>query len=610
MAYLVSNNDKSVIIWSLSQQKELNKLPFPIQMNHATISPDAQTLVSVGDEGRAFFHRRIPTQKSKSNYREYEWEEIESVQLSGPVTNDGCFTTAFSPSGHICAVATQSGTITVFDVKRIRRDMEDDEAVIDILKGSRLCFTLSSASFAPGAPRSMAFSPAPWDLLVWAEDHGKIAIADMRDGFRSRQTVNLNLKDDSVTRIELTDIDAPLSAEHMEIDREAALVRRHQDALDAQDHLAAVQSAADFMENAAERRRRRVQQLNSGAAVDDEPRINDAEREILESLRIQRLRENAESNDSHDSSDRPFSVNYSSHESGSHSPSSSVPFSFGSYVANRANPRSAHSTWNYPRRRGSVVISNSNAPNANSSHPSSLTPGASLPLSTSPARLTPTSAAEPQRPSSAREAPPSPLAMPSSVNTDPWQTISAAMASASASSNANSTSLTSRHNLPDFSFPNLSEHRGDDPARLSALYAHSLMRRAGDSRRAARDSSTLEMSRETLDELSRHRIRERERERDATIRRERIRAVHAANSRAEAETGLPESLLRLRSQRFRQSREGADGDNLVVERDDVQFLQELSTLVEQNLADREPSTRVNGEVGVQGVGWSRDGRHL
>ena len=589
-------------------------------MNHASISPDGQLLVSVGDEGRAFFHRRIPVQKSKSNYQAYDWQEIESVRLSGPVTNDSCFTTAFSPSGHVCAVATQSGTITLFDIGRIRKDMEDDEAVIDILKGSRLCFSSSNLTFAPGAPRSMAFSPEPWDLLVWAEDHGKICVTDLRDGFRSRQTVDLNLDDDAVTRVELGDLDAPLSTEQMDMDREARFVRRHQDALDAQDHLAAVQSAADYMENAAERRRRQLQVLSSRVSLDDDSSLDDAEQEILSTLRSQHMRDGAEMATSHENNSRPFSVNYSGHSPGSDSASSSIPISFGQYVANRGNVRNSPGLWNYPRRRGSVVISNSNAPNASSSHPSSLTPGGPAPLSTSPARLTPTSAAESQRSSAARDTSPPPLVNPSSSTADPWQTISAAMASASAShnNNTNNNSYTppSVYSLPEFSFPHTSERRADDPARLSSLYAQSLLQRIGENRRARGDASSLELSRETLDELNRHRIREREREREAAQRRERLRAMHAANNEVEADVEIPsrsERLQRLRTARFRQLREraGISSDNMsMMGEEDVAFLQELSTLVDQNLAERDPSTRINGEVGVQGVGWSRDGRHL
>ena len=591
-------------------------------MNHATISPRGDMLLAVGDEGRAFFLRRKSVDKAKSNYPVYDWEELASVRLGGTVATDCCFSTAFSPSGHVCAVASQFGTITLYDTKRIREDMEDDEAVIDILKGSRMLFT--GSAYIPGAPRSMAFSPEPWDMLVWAEDHGRVCITDLRNGFRSRQTINLNLDDDAVQRFELVDADAGPSAEQLELEREALFVRRHQEALDAQDHVAAVQSAADYMENAAERRRRRVQLLNTPGLL-DERSLSDAEREILETLRIQRLRENSEP--SNDDNGRPFSINYAGHSPGSSSPSgATLPISFGQYVSNRGNNRSTpsithsstHSAWGYPRRRGSVVISNSNNANAgSSSHPSSLMPGPSAPLSASPSRLTPTSAAESQQPPS-RDTPPSPLAIPSALN-DPWQTISAAMASASANSNPTATST--RHHASDTSFPNLPERRQDDPSRLSALYSHSLLRRTSENRRVGGDSSLLDSGREPSDELFRHRMREREREREAAFRRERIRAIHAATNEAdaaaegsEAQSRAIERLQRLRSARYRHLQERASFGSRDITanmgEEDLSFLHELSSLVDQGYTDRDPPSRINGEVGVQGVGWSRDGRYL
>ena len=580
-------------------------------MNHATISPDGKILLAVGDQGRAFFLRRKSVSKSKSPFPVYDWEELASVRLSGTSAKDCCFSTAFSPSGHLCAVASQFGTITVYDAKKIREDMEDDEAVVDILRGSRMLET--GSSFIPGAPRSMAFSPEPWDMLVWAEDHGKVCIADLRDGFRSRHTVNLNLDDEAVERIELADADASPSAEQLDMEHEASLVRRHQDAIDAQDHIAAVQSAADYMENAAERRRRRVQLLNM-QGFGDEPSLSEAEREILEALRIQRSQATA-ADASNDRDGRPFSINYSNHSSASHSPSSAnLPISFGQYVSNRGNNRSSpgnahsstHSAWGYPRRRGSVVISSTQGAGTGSSshHPSSLMPGPSAPLSASPSRLTPTLPSESQAPPT-RDTPPSPLAMPSGVN-EQWQTISAAMASIQ----QDSPSSSARNSGAEINYTDVV-----DPARMTAMYTQSILRRASEARehrRSGADSSTAEASRETSNELFR-RVHERERERELALRRERLRAIHATSNETEAEARI-ERLQRLRASRYRQFRErtGLGLGELAASmgEEDLAFLQELSHLVEQGHTDREPHSRINGEVGVQGVGWSHDGRYL
>lgn len=71
-------------------------------MNHATLSPDHELLVAVGDEPRAFFCKKISLQGyGESTYASYEWIEIAEPKLSLADSNDACFTTAWSPSGHV-----------------------------------------------------------------------------------------------------------------------------------------------------------------------------------------------------------------------------------------------------------------------------------------------------------------------------------------------------------------------------------------------------------------------------------------------------------------------------------------------------------------------------
>ncbi|KAL8629522.1 hypothetical protein Q9189_004760 [Teloschistes chrysophthalmus] len=101
-------------------------------MNHASISPDGQLLVAVGDEPKAFFCRRVASSISTADKEDFAWQQVAEVILSPAVPNDACFTTAFSPSGHVCAVAQQSGVITVFDTSKIHEDMEPNDAVIEL----------------------------------------------------------------------------------------------------------------------------------------------------------------------------------------------------------------------------------------------------------------------------------------------------------------------------------------------------------------------------------------------------------------------------------------------------------------------------------------------
>ena len=43
------NNDKTVKLYSLSENRLLSTLDFPFPMNHASIRPDGEALVAVGD---------------------------------------------------------------------------------------------------------------------------------------------------------------------------------------------------------------------------------------------------------------------------------------------------------------------------------------------------------------------------------------------------------------------------------------------------------------------------------------------------------------------------------------------------------------------------------
>ena len=49
----------------------------------------------------------------------------------------------------------------------------------------------------------MEFSPGPYDLLAWTEDHGRVTIADIRDGFMSRQVITMDPKADGVERVDI-----------------------------------------------------------------------------------------------------------------------------------------------------------------------------------------------------------------------------------------------------------------------------------------------------------------------------------------------------------------------------------------------------------------------
>lgn len=433
---IMTNNDHTVRIYSLTQSRSLDTLDFPTAMNHATISPDGNLLVAVGDEPHAYFHKRVTSGtvrvQNGPTLLHNEWQLIASplLRVTGPEDGGMCFTTDFSPSGHICAVASQHGIITIFDTSLIQTAEEDNDAVVELFRSSRPSLPLPASQI--GAPRSMCFSPAPWDLLAWAEDHGRVCVADVRQGFRSRQTIELDVDDPEIDCAEITDLaDDLIHPELRALTTEARFVRQYREARDAQDDAAAVNFAADYIEASAERRRlqREARERVPGNPELPAQGLTDRERQLLDTLRTSRERMN-ERERAEGQQQSPFSVNHIpaprtiriSDEDGSYeeymglptitsSTSSRASATLRDYIRERNLERSRTGDRTYqPRRRSSIVVSNNTAPDTASS---TLAPRAgSTTLTLSPTRLS--NATPPAQTTS---------------TSDPWQTIEAAMQS-------------------------------------------------------------------------------------------------------------------------------------------------------------------------------------
>lgn len=266
-------------------------------MNHASISPDGNLLIAVGDVPQVFFCQRTCLSNSCQPvdgglvFARYEWRKIAEPKLSLAQTSDACFSTAFSPSGHICAAASQGGTINIFDTSLIRGDLEGEEAVIEILKSPPFL----GRDFS-GMIRSMSFAPPPWDLLAWAEDQGRVCVIDLRNSFRYRQTIELETNSPNLfvaNIVESTD-DRSMTAEQQQLAIEERFMQRHRAALDADDHIAAVSHATDYIELAAERRRIEREAREAGLPVfgGEFNLLTENERQVLDSIRLSRLQDN------------------------------------------------------------------------------------------------------------------------------------------------------------------------------------------------------------------------------------------------------------------------------------------------------------------------------
>ncbi|KAJ5938624.1 hypothetical protein N7466_001758 [Penicillium verhagenii] len=197
---VLSNNDHTVTVYSLTRSKVLKIIQHSTCMNYTTISPDQTILAAVGDENRVYFYRILrdwgPNASIETDGRlaGWEWEELKCIEIEiGTRVDDACcFTIAFSPSSHLCAIGSQSGVITVIDVEVVRQASgsaeSDENPILYQFLASRPCQE-------GGAVRCMTFSPEPWDLLVWLEGQGRAGIADVRQFFVRRQILDLSLDD-------------------------------------------------------------------------------------------------------------------------------------------------------------------------------------------------------------------------------------------------------------------------------------------------------------------------------------------------------------------------------------------------------------------------------
>ncbi|KAI1820766.1 hypothetical protein F4861DRAFT_521881 [Xylaria intraflava] len=182
---VLANNDKTVIVVSLTDGESVDELKFPDCVNRGLISPDGGLLVAICDDPFLYIHVRCALPGKRGNC--HEWLRLPRIRLQDQSVRDisdcrGSFAACFSPSGRYLAVGTQYGTISVFDVAAFA-DPEQDPLVT--------YFNSARAPSDSGAVRDMAFSPGPYDMLAWTEHRGRIGVADARTNFTRRQIISL-----------------------------------------------------------------------------------------------------------------------------------------------------------------------------------------------------------------------------------------------------------------------------------------------------------------------------------------------------------------------------------------------------------------------------------
>ncbi|THX16030.1 hypothetical protein D6D13_01623 [Aureobasidium pullulans] len=358
---VLTNNDKTVRVYSLTQALETAVLDLPFPMNHASISPDGTTLVAVGDSNQAFFFTRtlqqsppqIPKPHNRLNMSNVTWDLANIVHLRAgdPTAQPGYFTTAWSPNGSLAALGSEGGYITVFDMDLFAQCAPDEaeDAIVATVPSTRPNIV---AALHPGAVRTMLFSPEPWDLLIWAEDQGRVCIGDLRTGLKTKQVIELKLDEEGLKKIELEDLVSEDLAEGDRLDDlQQEILNRYREARDPAEQ---GNFATEFLQA---RERERYQHLDRARATlptsreaastsEDDPRgLTAHEQQILEALRTTRQREEARTSGS-----IPRSINYTSaglfsahtsNRSGTTLRSSDSPRPFSDVLVNHNDPYAA-----------------------------------------------------------------------------------------------------------------------------------------------------------------------------------------------------------------------------------------------------------------------------
>lgn len=359
---VLTNNDKTVRLYSLTQNLELFVLDLPFAMNHATISPDGQMLVAVGDAPTAYFFEYCNVSKG-SDYKQSEgithsigpeWTLLEQVKLYIPEGSraDGYFTTAWSPSSRLCAVGSECGYITLFDVELIKYVDDPQDAILQTIQS-----TSPDIQHGPGSVRTMYFSPAPWDLLIWSEDQGRVCVADLRTALTVRQILTLDPKEEGIEKVEIADFDMTLTPEMHELRREAEFLRGYRRALDSEGTSAAVDVAQTYFDGDYERRRALQRQAGVVQSDNDQFGLSAHERQVIETLRSTRSRA-----EGREPEITPRSIVYSTSrqrdtrpESGSDSTDRPTTTTANEHVLDNLLLRTEHGL--FPRRQASVIVS-------------------------------------------------------------------------------------------------------------------------------------------------------------------------------------------------------------------------------------------------------------
>jgi WD40 repeat protein len=290
---VLTNNDRTVRIFSLTLHSQNSVMDLAFAVNHATISPDGRTLVAVGDHQQAYFYERVDlkpspdykSQKPVSAHCMWELVNIADLHVPRDVAVAGYFTTAWSPSGRHCSVSSELGYVTILDVEALKWLEDSEEATVAVVPSTR-----PDATIGPGGVRTTAFSPQPWDLFIWSEDQGRVCVADLRTGLSIRQVLFLDPEAEGLRHVEIQDHPANPYARPPDANLEAEFLRQFRRPHSTNDD-AALEAADTYLTS----ERRRMARAAIRLQEDDElfPSLTPHEQQVVEALTTRRQREDS-----------------------------------------------------------------------------------------------------------------------------------------------------------------------------------------------------------------------------------------------------------------------------------------------------------------------------
>ncbi|QDZ21833.1 WD40 repeat domain-containing protein [Chloropicon primus] len=153
----LSNNDKTVKVFSLPSMTVIATLTFPVAINYASLSPDGNFLVAVGDSNQTYLY----SAGQSSGY--------QRIRTFSEASDSG-MCCAWNSSGMCFASASQDGSVCVWD-----------------LRSTKVLAKLQTQDKT--ACRVVKFSSGLTDLMAFSEHYSKFHVVDART-FAYEQVVN------------------------------------------------------------------------------------------------------------------------------------------------------------------------------------------------------------------------------------------------------------------------------------------------------------------------------------------------------------------------------------------------------------------------------------